>query len=64
MWTDAISENGTDYYAGSALAVDGELHYNLSNEEFRSMLLEELGPKSDTFFASDERSESEVDENE
>ena len=62
--SDAIALIVSEETGKASIAVDGELHYNLSNEEFRSMLLEELGPKSDTFFASDERSESEVDENE
>lgn len=62
--SDAIALIVSEETGRASIAVDGELHYNLSNEEFRSMLLEELGPKSDTFFASDERIEREVDDDE
>jgi diadenylate cyclase len=62
--SDAIALVVSEETGRASIAVDGELHYNLSNEEFRSMLLEELGPKSDTFFASDERIEREADDDE
>lgn len=62
--SDALALVVSEETGRVSMAFDGELHYNLSNEEFRSMLLDELGPKSETFFASDERIESEADDNE
>ena len=61
--SDAIALVVSEESGRASIAIDGELHYNLSNEEFRNMLIYELGPKSETFFDSDERMESEGEEN-
>ena len=61
--SDALALIVSEETGRASIAMDSELHYNLSNEEFRALLLEELGPKSEIFFASDENS-SEEEENE
>lgn len=61
--SDALALIVSEETGRASIALDSELHYNLSNEEFRTILMEELGPKSETFFASDENeSEDEDDE--
>lgn len=60
--SDALALVVSEETGRLSIAVDSELHYNLTIEEFRSMLIDELSPKSEIFFASDD-SESE-DENE
>lgn len=59
--SDAVALVVSEETGRISIALDSELHYNLSNEEFKAMLLEELSPKTETFFASSEK-ESEVDE--
>ena len=59
--SDALAIVVSEETGRLSLAMDSELHYNLSNEEMRTMLLEELSPKSEIFFASDEK-ESEGEE--
>ena len=59
--SDALALVVSEETGKSSIAMNGELHYNLSNEEFRTILLDELSPKSEIFFASDENeSEEEV----
>ena len=53
--SDALALVVSEETGRLSLAVDSELHYNLANEELRTMLLEELSPKSEIFFASDEK---------
>lgn len=60
--SDAIALVVSEETGRASIAIESELHYNLSNEEFRTMLLEELGPKAETFFASDNE-ESEDEDN-
>lgn len=47
-----------------SIAINSELNYNLSLDDVRMMLLEELQPKKETFYEADdvEESEGEVDE--
>ena len=61
--SDAMALVISEETGRASIAIEGELHYNLSNEEFRTFLLDELGPKVETFFASDETNESEEEEN-
>ena len=60
--SDAVALIVSEETGRASIAFDSELHYNLSNEEFRTMLLNELGPKSEMFFASD-NNESEDEDN-
>lgn len=61
--SDALALIVSEETGRISIAIDSELHYNLSNEEFRAMLLDELGPKTEVFFASGEN-EEEVDNEE
>ena len=36
-----------------SIAVDHEIHYNLSLDEFRMMLVDELKPKTELFYDAD-----------
>lgn len=61
--SDALALVVSEETGRASIAMDSELHYNLTNEEFREILLRELGPKTETFFASDDNgSEDEEDE--
>lgn len=61
--SDAIALIVSEETGRASIAINGEMNYNLSNEEFRAMLIEELSPKSETFFASDmKESQGEDDE--
>lgn len=57
--TDAIALVVSEETGRISISCDNYLHYNLTIDEFRSMLLEELRPKSEVFYDADE---SEVDE--
>ena len=46
-----------------SIAVDHEIHYNLSLDEFRMRLVEELKPKTEVFYGAD-ADESEGENNE
>ena len=46
-----------------SIAVDHEIHYNLTLDEFRMKLVEELKPKAELFYDAD-GSENEGDEDE
>lgn len=61
--SDALALVVSEETGRISIAMDSELHYNLSSEEFRSILIDELSPKSEIFFASDDN-ESEDAENE
>lgn len=61
--SDALALIVSEETGRSSIAMEGELHYNLSNEEFRAMLIAELGPKNEIFFDADEKG-SEEDEDE
>ncbi len=59
--TDAIALVVSEETGRISIACDNYLHYNLTIEEFRTMLLDELKPKADVFYDADE-SEGEEDE--
>jgi len=40
-----------------SIAIHGTLNYNLTNEEFKKLLFDELTPKTEIFYAADERGE-------
>lgn len=52
--TDAIALVISEETGRISIAVDNHLHYNLTLEEFRLKLVEELKPKSDVFYDADE----------
>ena len=60
--SDALALVVSEETGRISIACDSELHYNLTNEEFRALLLKELGPKSEIFFASDEKKELEEED--
>ena len=51
--TDAIALVVSEETGRISIACDNYLHYNLTIDEFRSMLLEELKPKNEVFYAAD-----------
>ena len=55
--SDAIVIVVSEETAKVSIAINGTMHYNLSKEEFKKMLSNELHPKTDTFYAADERGE-------
>lgn len=59
--TDAIALVVSEETGRISIACDNYLHYNLTLEEFRLMLLDELKPKAEVFYDADE---SEGDEDE
>ena len=52
--TDAIALVVSEETGRISIACDNYLHYNLTIEEFRTMLLDELKPKMDVFYDADE----------
>ena len=58
--TDAIALVVSEETGRISIAVDNHLNYNLTLEEFKMKLLEELKPKTEVFYDADE--EDEVDE--
>ena len=61
--TDAIALVVSEETGRISIACDNYLHYNLTIDEFRAMLLDELKPKNDVFYAADaEESEGAIDE--
>lgn len=61
--TDAVALIVSEETGRISIAVDHEIHYNLSVDEFRMMLVDELKPKTDLFYDAD-GSESEGDNDE
>lgn len=57
--TDAIALVVSEETGRISIACDNYLHYNLTLDEFRLMLLEELKPKADVFYDADESEEEE-----
>lgn len=55
--SDALALVVSEETGRISIAMDSEMHYNLSNEEFRAILLDELGPKTEVFFNSDDKME-------
>ena len=61
--SDAIALIVSEETGRISIAVDHEIHYNLSLDEFRMMLVEELKPKTELFYDADEtRIEGDNDE--
>jgi diadenylate cyclase len=58
--SDAIALVVSEETGRISIAVDGTLNYNLTLEEFKLMLLDELKPKMEVFYDADE--EGEIDE--
>lgn len=52
--TDAIALVVSEETGRISIAVDNHLHYNLTLEEFKMKLLDELKPKRDVFYDADE----------
>lgn len=55
--TDAIALVVSEETGKISIAVDGELKYNLSLDEFRMTLVEELRPKTEVFYDADSTDE-------
>ena len=55
--TDAIALVVSEETGRVSIAVDNHLHYNLTLEEFKMKLLNELKPKSEVFYDADEEEE-------
>ena len=60
--SDAVALIVSEETGRISIAVDHELHYNLSLDEFRMMLVEELKPKTEMFYDADEESAGEINE--
>ena len=58
--SDALALVVSEENGRISIAYEGELHYNLTLDEFRMTLMEELKPKAEVFYGSD-ASESEGD---
>ena len=52
--TDAIALIVSEETGRISIAVDNQLHYNLTLDEFKIKLLDELKPKNDVFYDADE----------
>ncbi len=52
--SDAVALIVSEENGRASIAMDGELHYNLSLDEFRMLLIESLSPKTDVFFDADD----------
>ena len=59
--SDAISLIVSEETGRISIAVDGQINYNLTLEEFKLMLLDELKPKLEVFYDADSE-EGEIDE--
>ena len=60
--SDALALIVSEETGRASIAMDGELLYGLSNEEFRQVLVKELSPKTETFFASDDDKMEDIDD--
>ncbi len=61
--TDAVALIVSEETGRISIAVDHEIHYNLSTDEFRMMLVDELKPKAELFYDADGAgSEGDIDE--
>ena len=61
---DAIALVVSEETGRISIACDGELHYNLTLDDFRMMLMDELKPKTEIFYDGDEKTEEGEDINE
>ncbi len=59
--TDAIALVVSEETGKISIAVDGELKYNLSLDEFRMTLVEELRPKTEIFYDADSSNDKDVE---
>ena len=57
--TDCISLIVSEETGRLSIAIDGELHYNLTIDDFKLMLLEELRPKKSILVDEEEGKEDE-----
>ncbi len=60
--TDAIALVVSEETGRISIAVDSNLNYNLTLEEFKMLLLDELKPKMEVFYDADEEEMGEIDE--
>lgn len=60
--SDAIALIVSEETGRISIAVSGTLNYNLTLEEFKLMLLDELKPKIEVFYDADDSEEGEIDE--
>ena len=60
--TDAIALIVSEETGAISIAVDSNINYNLTLEEFKIMLLEELKTKMEVFYDADQNEEGEEDE--
>ncbi len=61
---DAIALVVSEETGRISIACDGELHYNLTLDDFRMMLMDELKPKTEIFYDGDSQKEEGDDINE
>lgn len=62
--SDAIAVVVSEETGRISIAIQSELNYNLSLEDTRMMILEELQPKKETFYEADDVKEEEVNDEE
>ena len=60
--SDAIEIIVSEETGRVSVAVDGKLNYNLSIDEVKKMILDELMPKSETFILEKDEEEDDIDE--
>lgn len=60
--TDAIAIIVSEETGRLSIAINNELHYNLSSEDARMLILEELRPKKESVIDEDEEEEETIDE--
>ena len=60
--SDAIAIIVSEETGRISVAVEGKLNYNLSIDEVKSIILEELMPKSETFVVETDDEEDDIDE--
>ena len=58
--TDCISLIVSEETGRLSMAIDGELHYNLTPDEIKVMLLEELSPKKSLVIEEEAESDEQV----
>ena len=60
--SDALALIVSEETGRLSIALDSELHYNLTDEEFRIMMTDALSPKTEVFFEGDIEEEHEDEE--